>query len=230
MAIPGAELLASLAALDLSHSLVVTYNMTGEPADLRHALAAMRDMENLSFVSAADLVTLVDAPTVRVEPGAVARSVLDDWRQGPPDFVEVDGTPLSLADAFVALAKGFSGDGAVQVSPVLGPLGDPGDLVQAAGHVSAGEVLAAGIEVAASLSGGALPLNVRVGSAEVGFHQFLYLMAKATITPTGQLQIPDADHAPPFARWLTTAMRRPNQASNFWVECQYWTIKPVVWR
>ena len=159
---------------------------------------------------------------------------MEGWQEAPPDFVEVGELPLSLADAFVALATGFVKAGPAQAWPVLGPVGKPGELVSAVGSVTAAEVVEAATQVGASLLAardekGRLPLNIQVGSQQVGFHQFLHLMATATLGSSGEIVIPDTDHAPPFARWLTTAMKRPNARSNFWMQCQYWTIKPVVW-
>lgn len=209
------------------------FKMSGDPDRVADGLRLLQSREDVVFVTAADVWLLVEGPQVTLSPTQTATALKAAWSGGPPDSLDVQGSPASLTDAFQVLAEGLtSGSTAATVSPVLGPMGKPSTLSQASGTVSATEVKAAAASTLAAVQRDrALPMNISVGSKSVGFHQYLYLMAEATLSPNAaKISIPSATHAPPFASWLVSVMGRPDKDIDFWTTCQYWTARPARWR
>jgi len=228
----GDALKQTLAGISRKYTQMVSMSIDSTPEEITAALDLLGSTENVQFVTAEGLLELMAEPDVSADPAATAAALLDGWRDGPPDSVTVNETPLSLTDAFQILAGALEGNNSTSASSTLGPIGEPGALVNATGTVTAEQVTAAAAGARAAAASGQLPLNVEVGGKQVGFHQYLHLMAQATGSGRGsaKLDIPRTDHAPQFARWLSDAMRRENAASNFWMECQYWTVKAVDWK
>lgn len=235
---PGQEVRDAVAGQDRSRGRLVSMKIDGSKEDVAATLAFMKQWTaqdpTVELVSPRELLQRVAPPTVSVQAKAAAQAVLEAWSDGPADTLSVGGSPLSQADAFEVMARHLAGGGErITTTNVLGPLGAASSLVQGRGKVTDDEVRAAAAAAVKAIDESphhAMPVTVQVGGTTVGFHQLHWLMARVVAEGDEKLEVPEAAYAPPFADWLADRLGRDDPDSAFWMECQYWTIKPAVFR
>lgn len=236
---PGAEVAQTFAALDRTVPQVVTFKIDGAKDEVHDALAwveeTTRSDRKVELVTASELHDKVKPAQVTLDADATAQAVLKYWSGGPPDFLLVDGGYASLTDAFEVMARHLAGGGKrIETTGVIAPTGRYRDRVSGSGTVTGAQVKAAAAGVVKAMDGDkyrAVPLAVTVGKTRVGFHQYLQLMAQAIAQGDGaKLTVAEAQYAPPYARFLAGKLGRENEDQTFWMETQFWTIKPVTWK
>lgn len=222
---------------DRARGRVVSMKIDGTKEQVADTLAFMQQWasrEGVQIVTPREVRERVASSQVKVEAKAAAAAVLGSWSNGPADSLVVGGKPLSQADAFEVMARHLAGEGdRITTSDVLGPIGAASSLRTGKGTVSADQVRAAAKAAAAAIASHphhAMPVTVQVGGQAVGFHQLHWLMAQVIAQGAQSLELPQAGYAPPFAGWLADSLGRNDPDSAFWMECQYWTIKPAVLR
>ncbi|MCK6506020.1 hypothetical protein L6R53_21995 [Myxococcota bacterium] len=233
----GEEVRRVAADQDRSRGRMVSMKIDGSKDEVAAALAFLRqwaDREGVQLVSPRELRERVAPSRVQVEAKAAAAAVLASWSAGPADSLVVGGQPLSQADAFEVMARHLAGEGdRISTTDVLGPMGAASSLPQGRGTVTVEQVRLAARAAARAIEDHphhAMPVHVEVGGQAVGFHQLHWLMAQVIARGATSLELPQAEYAPPFAGWLADRLGRSNPDSAFWMECQYWTIKPAVLR
>jgi hypothetical protein len=236
---PGAKLKAALARVDRDVPHVVLMKVDGRPEDSREFLAWLKEEQardaGLVLVTARDLRGLVEEPDGEIAVASLVAAFRAGWSGGPPDSLVVDGRPVSLADAYEVMARHLAGQGdTIRTTGVVGPTGRPEELVQATGKVDAKDVVAAAAGALRAIEASpwrAIPTVTRVGKADVGFHQFAWLMSEAISGGgKGRIEVPAATHAPPYMGWLSARLVTEPANQRFWMEAQAWTIEPAVWK
>ncbi len=236
---PGQEAQQVFASLDRSHPQLVQVKIDGSRERTSEALAwykAQRDADpTIVFVNATTLMDHLQPADVELSPTAVASAVMAAWTSGPPDTLEVDGAPISLADSFEVMARHLAGGGdRIQTSSVIGPVGQASDLVTASGTVTADAVRAAAPAVVAAIDQSpwhAMPTTVNVDGTAVGFHQYEWLMADVIAGKAGKkIDLPAVGYSPAYASYLGSTLSDNPPDLNFRMQAQYWTVKPVRWR
>ncbi|RME28874.1 MAG: hypothetical protein D6798_01380, partial [Deltaproteobacteria bacterium] len=236
---PGQEAKEVFLSLDRSHPQLVQVKIDGSKERTSEALAwykAQRDADpTIVFVNADTLVDHLQPRDVELSATAVATVLQSSWTSAPPDYLEVEGIPVSLADGFEVMARHLAGAGErVSTTGVIGPVGQASDLVTATGTVTADAIRAAAPGVVAAIDRSqwhAMPTTVDVGGTRVGFHQYAWLMAAVIAGKAGeQVELPAVDYSPPYARYLGTLLASNPPDLNFRMQAQFWTVKPVRWR
>lgn len=236
---PGADTKTEAAALSRRVPQVASMKMDGRRENIADCVAFFKAWSEsdsgVQLVTPALLREKVHDPEVKLDAEDTARAVQEYWSKAPADFLVVSGTYATLAEGWEVMARHLAGEGdRIETTNVLGPVGRASELVNGSGTVTGSQVRAAAKTAWAETQSNrfhAMPTAVTVGGTRVGFHQFYWMMSEAILKgDDARITVPSAGHAPPFAALLAGKIGRENPDQTFWMEAQFWTVKPVTWK
>ncbi len=237
--VPGHNTKEEAYALKRQMPQLIAMKLDGKGEYIEDMLAwfnAWQDQDKgVKFITPADLRDLITPIEVKLDPKNTATAVQKYWSSGPADFLVVDGSYATLAEGFEVMARSLAGDsGKIKTTSIVGPTGHAKELVTGKGTVTGKDVRTAAAGVVAAIDKDkyrAIPTTVTVGGKKVGFHQYYWLMSEAILKgDAASISIPPASYAPPFAGYLAELLGRDNPDQTFWMETQFWTVKPATWK
>ncbi len=236
---PGEATKAEAAALKRKIPQFVSFKLDGRGDVISDAIAWFKQWQqddgHVVFVTPADMPNYVQPKAVTLNAKSTATAVQKYWSGGPADYLVVDGQYASLTEGFEVMARALAGEGdSIETTNVVGPTARASELKEGSGTVTGADVRAAAQSAVDSWKKDkhrAMPITVKVGGKTVGFHQYYWMMSEALLKgDDASIQIPSANYAPPYVGYLAELQGRANPDETFWMESQFWTIKPVTWK
>lgn len=222
--------------------------MDGVEDRLRQLVAQVKEVPGSRFVTPDELAGLFEPqnghPISRDELRRLAEKLLADWKDAPPDFVDLGERGYSLVNACEALAKALAHYGEKRVLPdrvtatdLYGPIAERGEIT----YCKASEVFlsdlcaaaAATLKGAERLTPRRVPIKVAVGKSELNCAEFLRAMAQAYValakgnTPA-TVKIEPSKVMPPYADFLVRFFQPEDDRPLRYSQLQLWTVKPAV--
>jgi hypothetical protein len=173
----------------------------------------------------------------------LAEKLLADWKDSPPDFVDLGERAYSLVNAYEAMAKALAHYGEkralpdrVTVTDLYGPIAEGGEITYCkAGEVSLPDLctaIAATLKEAERLTPRRVAIKVAVGKTEINCAEFLRAMAQAYValakgnTPA-TVKIEPSKVMPPYADVLERFFQPEDDRPLRYSQLQLWTVKPA---
>ncbi len=222
--------------------------MDGVEERLRQLSAQVRAVPGSRFVTPDELAGLFGPqnvqPISRDELRRLAERLLADWKDSPPDFVNMSQRAWSLVSAYEALAKALAHYGEhkalpdrVTVTDLYGPIAERGEITDCkSGEVPLWELCAAAaatLKEMALLTPRRVPVRVAVGKTELDCAEFLHATARAYVALAKEetprtVPVEPSKVMPPYADFLERFFQPEDDRPLRYSQLQLWTVKPAV--
>jgi hypothetical protein len=226
--------------------------MDGVENRLQQLVARVKETPGSRFITPDELADLFEPqnvqPVGKGELCRIAGKLLVDWKESPPDFVDLGERGYSLANAYEAMAKSLAHYGQkqalpdrVMVSDLYGPIAERSEITYCkVGEVPLSDLCAAAAAALKDIvcsSPQRVPVKVSVGKTELNCAEFLQAMAKGYLVIAAPPPIPESKIRiavtpskvmPPYADLLARFFRPDDDRPLRYSQLQMWTAKPAV--